>query len=269
MPELPEVETTLRAIDSFSGKKILSSKVNNPNLRWKIDKNFDSMVRNVQIKNIHRRAKYIIFSFKEFHLLLHLGMSGSIRIAKKSSNYFKRHDHVELVFKNKKIIYNDPRRFGSMHIIEDLDSHFLLKNLGPEPLSKKFNSKYLNHLCSSSKTSIKSFIMNQKNVVGVGNIYASESLFIAQINPLRSASSLKPDECNALVKSIKAILRKAIDAGGTTLKDFYSADGNAGYFKIKLNVYDRENKECKKCDELIKKITQNQRATYYCSKCQF
>lgn len=111
--------------------------------------------------------------------------------------------------------------------------------------------------------------MNQKNVVGVGNIYASESLFIAQINPLRSASSLKPDECKALVKSIKAILRKAIDAGGTTLKDFYSADGNAGYFKIKLNVYDRENKECKKCDELIKKITQNQRATYYCSKCQF
>ena len=162
MPELPEVETTLRAISSFSGKKILSSKVNNPNLRWRVNKNFDSIIRNIQIKNIHRRAKYIIFSFKEFYLLLHLGMSGSIRIANKSSNYFKKHDHVELVFKDQKIIYNDPRRFGSMHIIKDLDSHFLLSNLGPEPLSKKFNSKYLNHLCSSSKTSIKSFIMNQK-----------------------------------------------------------------------------------------------------------
>ena len=196
-------------------------------------------------------------------------MSGSIRIAKKSSNYFKKHDHVELVFKDKKIIYNDPRRFGSMHIIKDLDSHFLLSNLGPEPLSKKFNSKYLNNLCSSSKTSIKSFIMNQKNVVGVGNIYASESLFMAKINPLRPASSLKLDECKALVKAIKAILRNAINAGGTTLKDFYSADGNAGYFKVKLKVYDRENKKCKKCNALINKIIQNQRATYYCNKCQF
>jgi formamidopyrimidine-DNA glycosylase len=155
-----------------------------------------------------------------------------------------------------------------MHIIKDLDSHFLLSNLGPEPLSKKFNGEYLNQLCSSSKTSIKSFIMNQKNVVGVGNIYASESLFMARINPLRPASSLKLDECKALVKSIKAILRHAINAGGTTLKDFYSADGNAGYFKVKLKVYDRENKKCKKCNELINKIIQNQRATYYCNKCQ-
>ncbi len=268
MPELPEVETTFRAISDFKGKIIKSSKVNNPNLRWKVDSNFESIVKDVRIEDIERRAKYIIFSFKKYSMLLHLGMSGSLRISDKSDNYFKKHDHVELIFNNKKITYNDPRRFGSIHLTEKLDAHFLIKNLGIEPLDKKFDAVYLNNICKNSKTSIKSLIMNQKNVVGIGNIYASESLYMAKINPLRSANNIELSECKTLVKNIKDVLKRAIKVGGTTLKDFYSADGSAGYFKFKLKVYGRENEKCFGCNEKISKVVQNQRATYYCKSCQ-
>lgn len=268
MPELPEVETTLRAIKKFQGQQIIEIKVNNRNLRWKVDKSIEIDTKNQRILNLKRRAKYIIFELESLSLLLHLGMSGSLRIAKRDENYFLNHDHIEFVFENEKIIYNDPRRFGSLHITSDINNHNLIRFLGPEPLSKSFNNKYLFNLCTNSKTNIKTLLMNQKNVVGIGNIYASEALFLSKINPVKQSNKLTIEECKRLTASSKKILNSAIKCGGTTIKDFYSADGNAGYFKIKLNVYGREGLDCSKCNSKIKKVTVNNRATFYCSQCQ-
>lgn len=268
MPELPEVETTLRAIEKFKNQRLSNIKVHNRNLRWKVDKDLEINSKNQIIKNLRRRAKYIIFDLDKCSIILHLGMSGSLRIANNDENYFLKHDHIEFLFENEKIIYNDPRRFGSIHLTDDIDRHRLINHLGPEPLSKDFNSKYLLGLCSRSKTNIKTLLMNQKNVVGIGNIYASETLYLSQVNPLKDSSKLTIDDCKKVVRSSKKILNSAIKVGGTTLKDFYSADGSPGYFKFKLNVYGREDLDCKKCKTKITKTNINKRATYYCSSCQ-
>ena len=268
MPELPEVETTLRAIEKFKNQRLSNIKVHNRNLRWKVDKDLEINSKNQIIKNLRRRAKYIIFDLDKCSIILHLGMSGSLRIANNDDNYFLKHDHVEFLFENEKIIYNDPRRFGSIHLTEDIDKHRLINHLGPEPLSKDFNSKYLLALCSKSKTNIKTLLMNQKNVVGIGNIYASETLYLAKVNPLKDSSKLTIDDCKKVVRSSKKILNAAIKVGGTTLNDFYSADGSPGYFKFKLNVYGREGLDCKKCNTKIGKTNINKRATYYCPSCQ-
>jgi formamidopyrimidine-DNA glycosylase len=268
MPELPEVETTLRAIEKFKNQRLSNIKVHNRNLRWKVDKDLEINSKNQIIKNLRRRAKYIIFDLDKCSIILHLGMSGSLRIANNDDNYFLKHDHVEFLFENEKIIYNDPRRFGSIHLTDDIDKHRLIDHLGPEPLSKDFNSKYLLALCSKSKTNIKTLLMNQKNVVGIGNIYASETLYLAKVNPLKDSSKLTIDDCKKVVSSSKKVLNAAIKVGGTTLKDFYSADGNPGYFKFKLNVYGREGLDCKRCKTKIAKTNINKRATYYCSSCQ-
>ena len=268
MPELPEVETTLRAIEKFKNQRLSNIKVHNRNLRWKVDKNLEINSKNQIIKNLRRRAKYIIFDLDKCSIILHLGMSGSLRIANNDNNYFLKHDHVEFLFDNEKIIYNDPRRFGSIHLTDDIDKHRLINHLGPEPLSKEFNSKYLFDLCSNSKTNIKTMLMNQKNVVGIGNIYASETLYLSKIYPLKDSSKLTFNECKKVVSSSKKILNAAIKVGGTTLKDFYSADGSPGYFKFKLNAYGREDSDCKKCKTKIKKVTINKRATYFCPSCQ-
>ena len=268
MPELPEVETTLRAIEKFKNQRLSNIKVHNRNLRWKVDKDLEINSKNQIIKNLRRRAKYIIFDLDKCSIILHLGMSGSLRIANNDDNYFLKHDHIEFLFQNEKIIYNDPRRFGSIHLTEDIDKHRLINHLGPEPLSKDFNSKYLLALCSRSKTNIKTLLMNQKNVVGIGNIYASETLYLSKINPFKDSSKLTINDCKKVVSSSKKILNAAIKVGGTTLKDFYSADGSPGYFKFKLNVYGREDLDCKKCKTKITKTNINKRATYYCSSCQ-
>ena len=268
MPELPEVETTLRAIEKFKNQRLSNIKVHNRNLRWKVDKDLEINSKNQIIKNLRRRAKYIIFDLDKCSIILHLGMSGSLRIANNDDNYFLKHDHVEFLFDNEKIIYNDPRRFGSIHLTEDIDKHRLINHLGPEPLSKEFNSKYLLALCSRSKTNIKTLLMNQKNVVGIGNIYASETLYLAKVNPLKDSSKLTINDCKKVVSSSKKILNEAIKVGGTTLKDFYSADGSPGYFKFKLNVYGRKGLDCKRCKTKIAKTNINKRATYYCPSCQ-
>ena len=268
MPELPEVETTLRAIKKFQGQSLTSIKVHNRNLRWAVAKGLEKNSRNQKLINLHRRAKYIIFELENTFLLLHLGMSGSLRILKSEDNYFLKHDHIEFIFDNEKIIYNDPRRFGSLHMTKDINNHKLISQLGPEPLSENFNGEYLLDCCKRSKTNIKSLIMNQKNVVGIGNIYASESLYLSRINPLKESQELNFEECKRIVSSAKKVLNEAIKVGGTTLKDFYSADGSAGYFKIKLNVYGRNGQKCKNCEEEILKVTINQRATFYCPNCQ-
>ena len=269
MPELPEVETSVQAIQEFTNQTIESIEIYNPNLRWKIDRKAFKRLEGLKVERISRRAKYILLHIGIPQILIHLGMTGTLRIADKTSNFYKKHDHVELIFQRGKLIFNDPRRFGSMHYITEPGTHFLLKKLGPEPLSEEFNGEYLFQKIKKSLSPIKNALMNQHNVVGIGNIYANEILFDANIRPTRKSKTLTKREHHKIVTSIKKILKVAIKAGGTTLQDFYQPDGNKGYFKIELAVYDRANQKCISCkQELIKRIVQSQRATFYCRKCQ-
>ena len=268
MPELPEVETTVRAINQFENSFLKKIVIHNRNLRWEVESAIEESTKNKQVKKITRRAKYILIYFEDNCLMIHLGMSGKLRIQKCNDNYFKKHDHAELIFNKEKIIFNDPRRFGSIHLTSDPSKHKLISSLGIEPLSKSFNKHYLFDICSKSNLNIKKLIMNQKNIVGVGNIYASESLFLAKINPKKISKKISLDESDKLVKSIKKVLRYAIKMGGTTLNDFYSPDGNQGYFKFKLNVYGRDDKKCRVCSNNIKRTIIGQRATFSCNKCQ-
>tara|TARA_B100000287_G_scaffold435594_1_gene504783 strand:- start:1743 stop:2555 length:813 start_codon:yes stop_codon:yes gene_type:complete len=269
MPELPEVETSVQAIQKFANQNIKSIQIYNPNLRWKVDTSVFKKLHGMKVKNISRRAKYILLNINKSQILIHLGMTGTLRIADKNSNFYKKHDHVEFIFQNGKLIFNDPRRFGSLHFVSEPQNHFLLKNLGPEPLSEEFNGDYLFHRIKKLTSPIKNVLMNQKHVVGIGNIYANEILFDAKIRPTRKSKTLTKKENREIVTSTKKILRRAIKAGGTTLQDFYQPDGNKGYFKIDLAVYDRANESCLTCKrETIKRITQSQRATFFCRKCQ-
>jgi formamidopyrimidine-DNA glycosylase len=269
MPELPEVETSVQAIQEFANQNIESIEIYNPNLRWKVDCNTFKNLSGLKVSKIDRRAKYILFHLNQSQILIHLGMTGTLRIAKKESNFYKKHDHVEFIFQRGKLIFNDPRRFGSIHFIKEPSKHFLLEKLGPEPLSEEFNGEYLFQKIKKSLSPIKNSLMNQHNVVGIGNIYANEILFDAKIRPTRKSKTITKKEYNKIAASTKKILKVAIKAGGTTLKDFYQPDGNKGYFKIDLAVYDRANEKCKNCKkELIKRIIQSQRATFYCRKCQ-
>lgn len=269
MPELPEVETTVRTIKPvLSGLKLKQVLVRNPNLRWKIP-TIIKKLKNVSIESITRRAKYILIETKEGVIIIHLGMSGRLSILNKDIEP-EKHDHVDFIFnKNITLRYTDPRRFGSIHLVtNNLLQHPLLRDLGPEPLSKDFNAEYLYQALHKRKTMIKQAIMNQKIVVGVGNIYAVEALFEAKISPFRRSSSLNLEECQSLVKAIRSILNQAIKQGGTTLKDFLSPEGKIGYFSRKLLVYGRENKPCVTCDSKILVDRNQQRSTYYCKQCQ-
>tara|TARA_B110000003_G_C16476137_1_gene467685 strand:+ start:29 stop:841 length:813 start_codon:yes stop_codon:yes gene_type:complete len=269
MPELPEVETSVQAIQEFANQTLESIEIYNSSLRWKVDTTAFKKLHGLKVNKIDRRAKYILLHLEQSQIIIHLGMTGTLRIADKKSNFYKKHDHIELIFENGKLIFNDPRRFGSMHHVTDPNTHFLLEKLGLEPLSKEFNGEYLFDKIKKSLSPIKNSLMNQQNVVGIGNIYANEILFDANIRPTRKSKTIKKKEYDEIVASTKKILKRAIEAGGTTLQDFYQPDGNKGYFKIDLAVYDRGDKKCKRCKkELIKRIVQSQRATFYCSKCQ-
>ena len=269
MPELPEVETSVKAIQEFVNQSLESINIYNPNLRWKVDIAAFKKLKGLKVNKINRRAKYILIHIEQSQILIHLGMTGTLRIADKKSNFYKKHDHIELIFQNGKLIFNDPRRFGSMHHVTEPSTHFLLENLGPEPLSNEFNGEYLFQKIKKSLSSIKNSLMNQQNVVGIGNIYANEILFDASIRPTRKSKTLTRKEYDKIAASTKKILKLAIKAGGTTLQDFYQPDGNKGYFKIDLRVYDRAYKRCRKCKkESIKRIVQSQRSTFYCCKCQ-
>jgi len=268
MPELPEVETSVRGISSLTDEKIHQIKIHIPKLRWPIKEKDFLYLEGRKIISIYRRAKYIIFDCEEKFLVMHLGMTGTLRIIPTKSNEYKKHDHVELVFKKNKLIFNDPRRFGSIHITDNINEHFLIKNLGVEPLDEVFDEDYLYTKIKKSNASIKSLIMNQKIVVGIGNIYANEVLFLSGINPRKKGKYITRKNASEITKHSKSILRKAIDAGGTTLQDFFSPSGNKGYFKVDLNVYDREGEKCFKCSNLIKRIEQSQRSTFLCRNCQ-
>ena len=268
MPELPEVETTKNAILPFKGKILKRIIVNNPSLRWPIDEKLINKIKDVKVLSISRRAKYIFLNLDEVTIIIHLGMTGTFRIQKLGSNETRKHDHVVFEFDKEVLIFNDPRRFGSLHLSTDPQYHFLIKHLGPEPLEDDFNSEYLYKKIKKAGLLYQTQRQHDHAFVGIGNIYACEILFRSGISPKRKIKYLNKSKCEEIVKNTKKIIKEAITKGGTTLKDFYSADGNKGYFKIELNVYDRENEECRVCKEKILRFVQNQRSTFYCKSCQ-
>ena len=270
MPELPEVETTCKGIAPHIENNIITKViVRNRSLRWPIPTGLNTKLAKQKITSVTRRAKYILINTEIGSLIVHLGMSGSLRILS-SDEAIEKHDHFELQFKDGICLrLRDPRRFGCVLWTKDNPlEHKSLINLGPEPLNKEFNVELLFDKSRKRKTTIKQFIMDAKIVVGVGNIYASESLFLSSINPKRLAGKITKKNAQDLTAAIKKILKQAIKQGGTTLKDFRSSDGKPGYFQQKLKVYDRKGESCMKCKKPIKQITLGQRSTFYCPSCQ-
>jgi formamidopyrimidine-DNA glycosylase len=270
MPELPEVETTARGIaPHVTGRIITRLSVHEPRLRWRVDPKLPAWAQGQRIVAVHRRAKYLLLELEHGYLLVHLGMSGSLRILPITTAR-ETHDHFDLEMDSGWLLrFNDPRRFGSlMHFTGEPAEHPLLRKLAPEPLDAAFDAAYLHAVTRKRKVAIKLAIMNSQLVVGVGNIYASESLFRAGIRPGRAARSLTQAECAALVKAIKAVLGDAIRAGGTTLRDYVGASGEPGYFRQKLYVYERADEPCRHCGKPIRHRVQGQRSTYFCAGCQ-
>ncbi|HUQ09141.1 MAG TPA: bifunctional DNA-formamidopyrimidine glycosylase/DNA-(apurinic or apyrimidinic site) lyase [Steroidobacteraceae bacterium] len=270
MPELPEVETTRRGIEPHVvGRRIRRLHIHERRLRWPVDLAMVQAVAGSFIRRAGRRAKYLLIETDAGTLILHLGMSGSLRVLPTEAPRIA-HDHVDIELDSGKTLrFNDPRRFGSlMFTTADPDLHPLLEGLAPEPLEDAFNAEYLWKITRRRSVAIKQLIMNARLVVGVGNIYASEALFRARIRPRRQARSLKRDECAKLVRAIKATLAMAVKVGGTTLRDYVGADGNPGYFRQRLYVYEREGEPCRVCRRPIRQITQGARSTYWCPHCQ-
>ena len=238
-------------------------------LRWPIDEKFEAAVRGQTIRRIERRAKYILIGFDSGTAIVHLGMSGSLRMLP-SGTPPRPHDHWDLVLDSGRVLrFHDPRRFGSLHwVVGDALAHPLLAKLGPEPLSTDFDAEYLHRATRKRSVAIKHLIMNSQIVVGVGNIYASEALFRARISPRRAARRITREESKALVRAIKEVLSEAIEIGGTTLRDYVNAEGTPGYFSQQLFVYERSKQPCRICKSPIKQFTQGQRSTYWCAVCQ-
>lgn len=268
MPELPEIETIKQGISKSIGNKITNIIIRNPNLRLKIDYNLTMNAVGQTICSIERKAKYLILNLDQAHLIIHLGMSGSLQITENFEQPIKKHDHVDIISTNYLLRFNDPRRFGLFHYSSDLNSLSFLQNLGVEPLTPQFTASYLLLQLKNKTSGIKQLLMNNKIVVGIGNIYACEALFLAKINPLRSGNSLTLEEINLLVPTIKELLIKAIALGGSSLKDYKQADGNLGYFQQLHQVYSRSKKPCLNCNSLIREQKQGGRNTFYCPQCQ-
>ena len=286
MPELPEVEIVKRSLQkSVYLRKILKVKVNNRNLRYKVDKNFEKKLKGKKILNISRKAKYITISLDDYTFFcIHLGMSGTLHIVKnkfenKKTNLSfyhspvlgKKHNHLIFYFKDFKIIYNDPRRFGFIKVFENKRTfnNYFSRN-GCEPFSKNFNLEYLKKNLNLSKKSIKNVLLDQKIISGIGNIYASEILFHSKIRPIRLANSLNLKEISNIIISTKYILNKAIKKGGSSIRDFKNSDGNTGFFQNEFKVYNKENENCpnSSCKNKIKKLNISNRSTFYCNICQ-
>lgn len=270
MPELPEVETTLRGISPKANNQTIKELIiRNASLRWPVDSSLIQRLVGLKIIGVTRRAKYLLLETNVGHIIIHLGMSGILRILPQATPV-KKHDHIDLILENGFLLrYNDPRRFGCFLWTEEpIEQHKLLKHLAPEPLTDNFNTNYLVNICRNRKIAIKTLIMENKSVVGVGNIYANEALFASKISPLRIANTLSVSETSLLCQAIKTILTRAIEQGGTTLKDFLSPDGKPGYFVQKLAVYDKAGQACSNCQQPIQKIIQAQRASFFCPHCQ-
>ena len=269
MPELPEVETSRRGIEPWIvDTSITKVIVRDRRLRWPVAANMERNLLGQKIHSVERRAKYLLINTCNGTAILHLGMTGSVFIVDRESPA-GIHDHVDVELDSGKALrFRDPRRFGSLHWCKEPLKHPLLAKLGPEPLGDEFDGEYLWRKSRGRKVSVKQFIMNAQIVVGVGNIYASESLFLSGINPKRAAGRIARHRYDALADAVRDVLSRAISAGGTTLRDFYGGDGEPGYFRQQLEVYGREGEHCRSCNTVIKAIVQGQRSTYYCSSCQ-
>ena len=270
MPELPEVETSRRGIEPhLLNKTITGVTIRQHKLRWPIPKNLPSLAKGKKIREVCRRAKYIYLKLENGSIIIHLGMSGSLRICTNKTAP-EKHDHIDIVISNNKILrLRDPRKFGCvLWAPSDINQHKLIKPLGPEPLEEAFDAEYLHEKANKRQCSIKALIMNSHIVVGVGNIYASEALFRAGINPKRKAGKISHARIQKLVDAIKLTLDLAIKEGGTTLRDFTGISGQPGYFAQKLLVYGKTGEDCTVCGKPIKQITQQARSTFYCSNCQ-
>lgn len=270
MPELPEVETVLRALGPhITGSTITTAQILFPVLRAPLPQDIIELISSRQIMEIKRRAKYLLFELSGITMVVHLGMTGRLTIAAKPYTPVK-HDHVMIYLDDKILVYNDPRRFGLIDLIPtpQVPGHKLLRSLGPEPLGEDFTAEYLAVALETRKMPIKTVIMDNKILVGVGNIYASEALFLAEIAPARKANSLSELERNRLVMAIKKVLQEAIESGGSSIRDFVSIDNNKGHFQHHFVVYGKAGSSCQRCSHIILKIYQSGRATFFCQHCQ-
>lgn len=270
MPELPEVETTCRGIaPHIEGQVVKQVIIRQPRLRWPVPDNLAQSLTDLCIQSVIRRAKYLLFATASGTMLMHLGMSGSLRIVTTGQGAGK-HDHLDFVFGNETVLrFNDPRRFGAvLWTSEPVTEHPLLKDLGPEPLSSDFSGELLYALSRNRKVPVKSFIMDSRTVVGVGNIYANEALFTAGILPSRHAGRISLARYQTLADCIRRVLRSAIEQGGTTLRNFVNETGRPGYFKQQLQVYGRAGSACVVCRRALKEIRLANRSTVYCENCQ-
>jgi formamidopyrimidine-DNA glycosylase len=270
MPELPEVETTRRGIAVAAEGQVIHSVIcRTLKLRLPIQHNLPQLLSGRKICSIERRAKYLLFRLDVGVLLIHLGMSGHLRIVPLNTPY-DRHDHVDIQLDNHSIVrYHDPRKFGLVLLVDDpVEDHRFMNQLGPEPLTEEFTGQNLFKMSRGRKLAAKAFIMDQKTVVGVGNIYASEALFRAGINPARPAGNISALRYQRLSDEIKAVLTEAIAAGGTTLRDFLDGSAKPGYFKNYLLVYGRDGQPCRQCGHAVKSMRIGQRSSFYCSHCQ-
>jgi formamidopyrimidine-DNA glycosylase len=270
VPELPEVETTRRGIArALESRRVEALRIYDRRLRWPIEHGLAEQVAGQQVRTIGRRAKYLLLQLERGTLIVHLGMSGSLRLRAADAPRLK-HDHYALLISSgQELRFHDPRRFGSLHYTQaDPAEHRLLRALAPEPFDAAFDRAYLRRITRTRRAAIKQVLLNGRLVTGVGNIYASEALFRARINPRRAARRLTMPECARLVSAVRATLAAAIRAGGTSLRDYVDADGDPGAFRQKLYVYEREAAPCRVCRTPIRRIAQGQRSTYYCPHCQ-
>ena len=270
MPELPEVETTRAGIAShIEGAVVKRVEVRNSKLRYSVPSDLTQKLRRQTVRHVDRRGKYLLLRFDKGTLLIHLGMSGSLRLVSEGEA-FGRHDHVDMVFQQGLCLrYTDPRKFGLILWAEgDVEAHKLLVQLGPEPLSKNFTGRYLYERAQNKKVNIKTLLMDSKVVVGVGNIYANEALFLAGIDPRSLCAHLTKEHCQKLAAVVKQVLKKAIKAGGTTLRDFVNGEGKPGYFQQKLYVNGRDGEKCRRCGGKIEQFKLGQRSTFCCKQCQ-
>ena len=270
MPELPEVETTVRGITpAMLGEKVTGIQVRNASLRWPVPTSLSDCLTGKTVTRVGRRAKYILISVEGGTVLMHLGMSGSLRLVPALSKP-EPHDHFDIEFDNGLTLrFRDPRKFGCVLWVSGNPAEFhLLRNLGPEPLGEDFTAPYLHKTAKSRRVAVKNLIMNARVVVGVGNIYASEALFRAGIHPARQAGRISITRYHRLVRAIQETLNDALTAGGTTLRDFFNERGEPGYFEQQLKVYGREGMACPNCGGMISKVVIAKRSTYFCKACQ-
>jgi len=270
MPELPEVETTRRGLEApLRGRIIARVLVREPRLRWRVPRRLAQELPGLTIRHVERRAKYLLLRTDAGTVILHLGMSGSLRVIKAGTPP-EKHDHVDLVLDDGRCLrLRDPRRFGALlWTRDDPMQHPLLRHLGPEPLGPDFHAGHLYAATRRRRVAVRDLLLNSRIVAGVGNIYANEALFLAGVRPGRPAGRLTRAECADLVRTIRQTLKQAIRSGGTTLRDFTNADGRPGYFQQTLNVYARGGEPCRRCRHPIKAIKLGGRSAFYCLKCQ-